>query len=220
MDNPRICAVIVNDDLQAVKAIAPLADLFEVRIDLIGDGWRKLVKHLGKPWIACNRIAEEGGGWQGSEANRIKELLSAVELGAEIVDIELESEKSEETINLVKGKAKSLVSYHNLERTPPLGKLRAIMQRQLKSGADICKVVTTARKFGDNLSVLQLIKDFPKTRVVSFAMGDSGIASRILCPLIGGYFTYAAIEEGRESATGQLTVENLSKIYGMLKDGK
>ena len=126
----------------------------------------------------------------------------------------------QETINLVKGKAKCLVSYHNLEKTPPSGRLRAIVQRQLNAGADICKVVTTALKFGDNLSVLQLIKEFPQTRVVSFAMGDLGIVSRILCPLVGGDFAYAAIEAGRESAAGQLTAGQLRKIYGMLRDGK
>ena len=55
MKRPRICAVIVNNDLEAVKGVEPLVDLFEARIDLIGDGWQELVKQLNKPCIACNR---------------------------------------------------------------------------------------------------------------------------------------------------------------------
>ncbi len=61
MKKPRICAVIVNEDLMAIKAAEPLVELFEVRIDLIGDGWMELVRHLSKPWIACNRSPDEGG---------------------------------------------------------------------------------------------------------------------------------------------------------------
>ncbi|HUV75330.1 MAG TPA: type I 3-dehydroquinate dehydratase [Dehalococcoidales bacterium] len=216
MKRPRICAVIVNNDLEAVKKVEPLVELLEVRIDLIGDGWRELVRQLEKPWIACNRSAGEGGSRQGSELKRIEELLSAIELGASIVDIELASGSLKEIVPLIKKKAKCLISLHDLEATPPLGRMREIVKREIEANADICKLVTTARKFEDNLAVLQLISDFPGARVVSFAMGSSGIASRFLCPLVGGDFTYASIETGKESASGQITVENLRKIYEMV----
>ena len=216
MKRPRICAVIVNNDLEAVKKVEPLVELLEVRIDLIGDGWRELVKHLEKPWIACNRSADEGGSWRGSELKRIEELLSAIGLGASIVDIELVSGSLKEIVPLIKKKAKCLISLHDLKATPPLGRMREVVKKEIEAGADICKLVTTARKFEDNLAVLQLISDFPGARVVSLAMGSSGIASRFLCPLVGGDFTYASIETGKESASGQITVEDLRKIYKMV----
>ena len=68
--------------------------------------------------------------------------------------------------------------------------------------------------------VLQLMSDFPETRVISFAMGALGCVSRVLCPLVGGDFIYASIEEGKESASGQVTVTDLRKIYGMLGYGR
>ena len=220
MNNPRICASIVNNETEAVKEIAPLVDLFEVRIDLIGNGWREVAKQLKKPWIACNRSADEGGSWQGSEAERVKELLSAIELGADIIDIELGTENLEGAIPTIKKGAKCLLSFHGLQGTPSLDTMKDIVQSELAAGADICKAVTTAQNFEDNLTVLQLIQDFPEARVVSFTMGPAGFASRILCPLVGGYFTYGSIEEGRESAPGQITVRNLRKVYGMLSNGK
>ena len=220
MRRPRICATIVSNDLEAIKGVEPLVDLFEVRIDLIGDGWRELVKQVKKPWIACNRSADEGGSWQGSEAKRREELLSAVELGAGIIDIELVTGNLKEMVQLIKKRAKCLLSLHDFDETPSLDRMREIVQRELEAGADICKVVTTAQKFEDNLAVLQLISDFPQTRVVSFAMGSLGFVSRILCPLVGGEFVYASIEEGKESAPGQVTVRDLKKIYGMLEDGE
>ena len=218
MSRPKICASLVSDDPGAVKTVEPLVELFEVRIDIIGDSWRKLAGQLKKPWIACNRSPDEGGSWRGSESERIDELLSAIELGADIVDIELETKNLHEALKLVKKKAKCLLSYHDLKGTPPLGRMREIVQNQLEAGADICKLVTTARGFEDNITVLQLISDFPEIKVVSFAMGPLGSTSRILCPLVGGDFTYASVEEGKESASGQITAADLRKIYVMLKD--
>jgi len=217
MKRPRICAVIVNNDLEAVKGVESLVELFEVRIDLIGDGWQELVKQLKKPWIACNRSAEEGGSWQGSESGRREELLKSIELGASIIDIELVTGNLKEIVQAIKKRSKCLLSFHDLEGTLPLDRMREIVQKELEAGADICKLVTTARRFEDNLAVLQLISDFPKTRVVSFAVGPLGFASRILCPLVGGDFTYASIEAGKESASGQITARDLRKIYGMVE---
>jgi len=217
MKHPRICAVIVNSDVAAVKNVESLVDLFEVRIDLIGAGWRDVAAKLTKPWIACNRRKEEGGGWRGGEVDRVKELLSALELKPVIVDLELATENLVAIVPQVKKQADCLLSYHDFEGTLPLGELVGIVRRQMKAGADIGKVVTTATKFEDNLTALQLIADFRQARVVSFAMGPLGSVSRVLCPLVGGDFTYASIETGKESAAGQITVRDLRKLYEVLK---
>ena len=216
MKKPRICAVIVNNDLEAVKKVEPFVDLFEVRIDLIGDGWQELVRQFKKPWIGCNRRADEGGRWEGAEASRIEELLKAVELGADIIDLELRAKNLKTAIELIKKRAKCLLSFHELRETPPLNSMSEVVQKQLEAGADICKVVTTAQCLEDNLSVLQLISEFPKTRMVALAMGPLGFVSRVLCPLVGGDFTYASIEQGKESAPGQIAVKELRKIYEMV----
>ena len=216
MEKPRICAVIVNKDLKAIKRVEPFIELFEVRIDLISNGWQELVKQLKKPWVACNRHADEGGKWEGSEQRRIEELIKAVELGASIVDIELATRNLAEAIPPIKKKTKCLLSFHDLEKTPPLVRMKDIVQRELDAGADICKVVTTAQRFEDNLAILRLIAESPKTRIVSFAMGHLGFTSRVLCPLVGGDFTYASIEKGKESASGQITVSDLRKLYEMV----
>jgi len=216
MKKPRICVVIVNNDLEAVKKVEPFVDLFEVRIDLIGDGWQELVKQLEKPWIGCNRRADEGGKWQGDEAGRVEKLLEAAELGADIIDLELRTENLKEAVELIKKRTKCLLSFHELKETPPLSSMREIVQKQLEAGADICKIVTTAQCLEDNLTILQLVSEFPKTRMVALAMGPLGFASRVLCPLVGGDFTYASIEQGKESASGQIAVKELRKIYEMV----
>jgi len=213
---PRICATIIDKDLKAIPEAEPLVDLLELRIDLVGEGWPDLATELKKPWIACARSKAEGGNWPGDDAEKIEELITATELGADIVDIELGTTNLAAVIPLIKRKAKCLLSLHELEKTPPLEQLKEIVKRQLSAGADICKVVTTAQRPADNLTTLRLIAAFPKVKMVSFAMGPLGLASRILCPLVGGYFTYASLAEGKESAPGQLTVDQLKRIYRMM----
>ena len=218
MKPPRICAAITTADLKAIKQAEPMVDLFEVRIDLIGDDWQEVVKGLDKPWIACNRSAAEGGQWQGNEARRVEKLLQAVEMGAAIVDIELKTKNLSNIVKLIKRRAECLLSYHDLEKTPDFDTMRQLIQQEMEAGADICKVVTTAQSFEDNLSVLQIIPAFPEKRVVAFAMGTAGITSRIFCPLVGGDFTYASLAEGKESAPGQVTVGQLLRIYEMINE--
>lgn len=216
MNKPRICAAITEKDIEAIKEIEPLVDLFEVRIDIIGDGWQDIVKQLDKPWIACNRLTEEGGKWQDNEARRIEKLLEAIGLGADIIDIELRTKNLDKIVSTIKKRSKCLISYHDTGKTPSLDEMKEIVKRQLKAGADICKIVGTANSFEDNLNVLKLISDFSEQRIVAFAMGTSGLVSRVMCPVIGGDFTYASINKGKESAPGQIIVKELIQMYEIM----
>jgi len=137
-----------------------------------------------------------------------------------MVDIELRTENLAKAVALIKKRAKCLISYHDLKGTPPLDEMKATVQRQLSAGADVGKLVATALSPEDNMAVLELIPAFPRARVVAFAMGGPGLTSRILCPLVGGDFTYASIAAGRESAAGQMTVASLRKLYQMVQNAQ
>jgi 3-dehydroquinate dehydratase type I len=214
---PKICAVITAADEAAVATAAPLVDLFEVRIDLIGDNWPEVARKLKKPWIATNRLAAEGGRWQGAEDHREEELLKALDLGAAIIDLELATPGIAKMVQAVKKKARCLVSHHDFNGTPSFDELKDIVRRQLAAGANISKLVTTAKSNDDNLKLLRLYREFAGHKLVAFAMGEAGVLSRVLAPLAGAEFTYASLETGKHSAPGQLTVAQLAEIYGSLK---
>lgn len=213
----KICGVITEPDEAAIRAAAPLVDYFEVRIDLIGADWPAIAENLIRPWIATNRLPAQGGKWNGSENSRLEELLKALELGASIVDLELITPCVGEMVAAVKKKARCLVSHHDFSGTPSFEVLTHIVKRQLAAGADVCKLVTTAKTMDDNLSLLKLYDVFPEKNLVAFAMGEAGAVSRVLAPLCGAKFTYAALDDGKGSAPGQMTVAQLAGFYRLLK---
>jgi 3-dehydroquinate dehydratase I len=216
MHKPKICAVVMSDNMEAVKRAEVLADMLELRMDLVGVGWPEMARHLHKPWIATMRDSAHRGKFTGSEEERVDELMQAVKLGAYAIDVELDCPARGDMVKRVKNKARYLVSYHNWDGTPTLEQLSATVHRQLSAGADICKVVTMARSVYDNLTVLKLLGLFPWIDIISFAMGPVGALSRVLSPMAGGYLTYASMDESGGSAPGQMSVEALRKIYRMV----
>jgi 3-dehydroquinate dehydratase I len=218
MNKPKICAVITENNFDLIAGVDRFVDLYEVRIDLIGNGWQEWVNKLQRPWIACNRLPEEGGNWLGNEASRIETLINAIKLGAGIIDIELCTPDLSSVVSIIKiNKTKCLISSHNLLSTPPIEELEWIVQKQVDSGADICKVVTTAKRFEDNFTILKLFERFKETKIVAFAMGNDGVVSRVLSAVSGGYFTYASITGTKGSATGQLSATYLRSFYEAVK---
>lgn len=217
MNSPRICAVITSPDVEIIRQAEPIVDLFELRLDLLGTSWEAVVPFIRKPWIATNRLKAEGGAWEGSEETRFNELLKAINLGADIVDIELASPCLDEIVSQIKRHAKCLISHHDMIGTPPFPHLKKVIEDELAAGADICKVVTTAHNTMDNQGVLELIKTFRPAQISAFAMGPHGQLSRILCPLCGGCFTYAALDHASASASGQFTAAQMRSLYELLK---
>lgn len=221
----KICVSIAAENARAaaaaMKKMSGKADLVELRIDRFGG--RDLESLLGEkncPVIVTNRKKDEGGFFEGSDAERIAELEYAVSLGADIVDIELSTgwrgiAALARRIGQKGGKTKLLVSYHDLKGTPEDGVLHAKLDACAEEGADIIKIVTYAERMEDNFRILNLIRQGKERGypVVAFCMGETGRVSRAAAPLFGAPFTYAALRRGAESAPGQMTVAELKRIF-------
>ncbi len=79
------------------------------------------------------------------------------------------------------------------------------------------KIVTTAKSSDDNLAILRFLEENRRAGpLVGFAMGKTGVWSRLLAPFHGSAFTYASLSRGMETAPGQTTISELRSIYEML----
>ena len=81
----------------------------------------------------------------------------------------------------------------------------------------MCKIVTTTNQVEDNLTLLNFTSTAcSKAKVVCFAMGELGKISRLLSPVFGGFFTFASLEHGSETAAGQMTIKEMRAAYELL----
>ena len=202
------------------KAENQRADFIEVRLDSLKKHNELVdIAHCSNtPLIATNRSTKCQGKFLGSENERKRILLDAARNGFEYVDVELPTPKLKEIVdNLREMGVKPVVSFHDFNETPSSSQLNEILRREIESGADVCKIVTTARLVEDNLTVLDFVSKACKSaRMVCFSMGELGKPSRLLSPVFGAFFTIASLESGRRTASGQLTIQEMRTAYEAL----
>ncbi|MCW4018743.1 MAG: type I 3-dehydroquinate dehydratase [Candidatus Bathyarchaeota archaeon] len=214
----RICVSILPKTVAEAKQLIAEAeqlnvDFVEVRLDNLEKNVKLAdltVRHK-VPLIATDKSRK-------SETERQAFLLTAAKSGFRYVDAELSSLKLQSFIAEAKSYgAKCVVSFHDPNKTPSIPELTRILEREVSSGADVCKIVTTAKKMEDNLTLLQFLQSAPvRKKPVCFAMGALGKTSRLLSPTFGGFFTFASLNRGCETAPGQMTVGELRSAYELL----
>ncbi len=207
-----ITARSVEDTISEMSLASKYADIVEIRLDYIPELENaetcigKSLKNKTKPVIVTNRPEREGGKFNGNEHDRLRLLQKAIELKADYVDIENDSiDKITE-----RGNSKIIISYHNFKETPQ--NICKIYNDICQHKPDIVKIVTYANDITDNIRIFELLST-ANLPIISFCMGELGYISRILTKKFGGILTFASLEKGKESAPGQLTVDELSGTY-------
>ena len=219
----RLCVSIAAADqaeaLTLAKNSQAVADVIEIRLDSMTNPDIPLfLEGLSKPLLFTNRPTWEGGNCADEEMTRIALLKQAAQAGASYVDIELNADPTLATELIAAARAnncQTIVSWHDFKCTASKQALSEIFQRQCRSGADIGKIVTTARCFQDVFRVLALQEQaaelgFP---LIAFCMGPLGMISRVATTDLGGYMTYAAPDNGPTTAPGQLPASALRRIF-------
>jgi 3-dehydroquinate dehydratase/shikimate dehydrogenase len=207
-----ICVPIVAGTNEAARAdlkrAAAVADLAELRLDYLQEppDLAYLLDGRPCPVIVTNRSTRQGGLSAASDVERVAPLREAVYLGAEYVDVE------HDAIGLLRERlgTRVIVSYHNFEETPV--DLHRIAQNLLGTGGDIIKIATYVRDVADNVRLCQLASDIGVPKII-IGMGEKGIPTRVLAVKFGSYLTYAPLARDRSSAPGQVTADELVRIY-------
>jgi len=222
----RICVPVKAEDVHsAIKMIMEaeelMVDFIEVRMDYMKNigNLSDITGSTNTPLIATFRPKRQGGLFDGKDEERIKVLERSINAGFEYIDLELDTSGLDKTVEDFKSMGvKLIISHHDLNRTPTILELRWLLSRELSHEPDICKLVTYANNLEDNLMCLKFLSRFSRNvKLVCFAMGELGLISRILSPLYGGFFTFASLKKGLETAPSQLTVDELRTIVKVME---
>ncbi len=187
-----------DEALAALTEVAAVADIAELRLDFMAEcDLARLLSTRPCPVIVTNRPVREGGRFTGSEADRLRPLQAAIDLGADYVDIEHDSVS---LLPAQRGTTRIIVSFHDFSATPPT--LPRIAARLVEQGADVVKVVGMAQTPADNRYVLETF-DQARCPTIAIGMGMAGLPSRVMALRYEQCFlTYATLGQG-EQVVGQ-----------------
>jgi len=171
-------------------------------------------KHL-KRCVCTLRPVSEGGKFSGSEKERISILKLISEFEPYLLDVEYNTlKKNKELSRYLQGtKTRILVSWHDFTKTPNEQILKSMLKKMSKFSNNI-KIVTTSKTIEDTIRILSLYKSRPRNvGLISFAMGDYGRMSRILCTRLGSPYTYVSL--GKPVAPGQFSLKEMKSILSL-----
>jgi len=226
-----ICVPIVEANVEdAKKAMQKAkdlgADLVELRLDYLGklDDAKigDVVDFDEIDKIVTIRSKSEGGYWEGEEKQRVNHLLTCLSFGAQYVDIEDSTDigwRYEIAKACKTNGAQMIISHHDFKKTPPKQELIDICKNEYAGGAAIAKIAVTPHSTEDVMNLIMAVEQLKSMnkQVIGVSMGKLGKITRMLGPQIGAYLTYACLAKGKESAEGQLTVEETKKIWEILR---
>lgn len=223
MKKPRICAVVLNENLtdflvQLEKA-QQNADMVELRIDYIKNLSKEILTLIKdkthKSAIVCCRSVRHGGKFQGSVDEQQAILQESNDLRFDYIDIDLAVAKN---IKIKNKFSKVILSYHDFEKTPSLKELtqRAVEMRVYKP--DVLKFAVSVHNDKDVEVVLTFLLDKkPDEKMIVIGMNEVGKITRLLSPLLGGYLTFASVND-LPSASGQMDIRTLEEWYKKIEE--
>jgi len=217
-----ICCTIIAENIGEVRKqmnlAAETADIVEIRLDYISElndaDLSEIISGKKSPLIMTCRKRDEGGKYAGSEERRIEILHRCVEFGADHVDIEMSSSRQAvEGLMACRKDSRIILSYHNFNEMP--ADIHGIYSQMKKSGADILKIAVMSTDLRDNLRMFALLEKAKEEGrdFIGICMGAHGEVSRILSLAYGSYLTFGCMEEGKESAPGQISCGILRDVY-------
>ncbi|MEE1129672.1 MAG: type I 3-dehydroquinate dehydratase [Methanobrevibacter sp.] len=188
------------------------ADVLEFRIDGLKNPdineIKNTIEEINFPMIATNRISTEGGSFKGSEEERFNILYQCSDL-VEYVDIELQS--NDEYIKQIHDTGvKTIVSYHDFEKTPKLSEITYIVEKEQELG-DIAKVAFMPQNLEDTLTILAVLSHCKDT--IAISMGDLGSYTRVMASKFDSPITFAAGTD--VTAPGQIDIETMKALLTM-----
>ena len=220
----KTCVSIAEQTPAKTKKILKIAlsksDFVEIRLDFlkieqIPETLEMIKKDLSR--VVCTlRPKNEGGKFVGNEKERIAIIKLIAEYNPFMLDIEFNTLKKNSSLTkyLKSTKTKVLVSWHDFKKTPSSAELEKKISQMSKFSSNV-KIVSTAKSTDDSTRMLELYNKKGKNNLISFAMGDYGRISRILCLYLGSPYTYVSL--GKAIAPGQFSVDEVKKIINLKK---
>ncbi|HEV8427672.1 MAG TPA: shikimate dehydrogenase [Pyrinomonadaceae bacterium] len=220
----RVCVPVCEKDLAALQKACEQAtewaDIIELRLDClreISEDAASQLTDFARPLILTFRPTEQGGYRDSTRAERETFWHSiALQIHSDWWDLE-----GDLVDDLSLDWSRIIISHHDFTAVP--NDLEQIYEQLAGTPAAVVKIAVQANDIIDCLPVFHLL-DRARTEgreLIAIAMGNAGIATRILGPSRGSFLTYGAIDDESGTAPGQVNARKLRSLYHIDKiDGE
>jgi 3-dehydroquinate dehydratase/shikimate dehydrogenase len=210
-----VCAETTGELVKQIKQAAIYADIIELRFDCLDKNIIRNVMEnilrIDKQFLVTFRPKEQGGKrelnfrerlkfwefflWN----NKAKKLYADIEFDLQLI-LKLESNKI-------------IVSSHDFSGLS--GNSTATYEILTIINSDFLKIAVNANDIIDSTAVWKLLERAKKEnkKLIPIAMGEAGKWTRILGLAHGAFMTYASLESGKETASGQISAQDLIETY-------
>lgn len=217
-DNPEGVRRQIN------KAASAGAELLELRLDYLKHLTAGILTNLvsqakrtGLPIIVTIRHKNEGGVNEYPDSFRFEMLAAALRGGADFIDCEYESfTSSPERVKIESALSENrgaglILSAHDFKgRFPDINSLYRDIQDAYP--AAIPKLVYTANHINDCFDAIDLLHE-KDTDTIVLAMGEAGLITRVLAKKLGGFVSFAGVDEEFSTAPGQPGIRQFKELY-------
>lgn len=234
---PKICVPIVGVTREEILAAAEnikstKADVVEWRVDWYENIFdftkteatmQTLREVLGEmPILFTFRTSKEGGE-KAIETEAYVELnQNAAKTG--LVDlVDVEAFTGDDVVKTVveiahENGVKVIASNHDFHKTPAKEEIVSRLRKMQELGADIPKIAVMPQNKKDVLTLLaateEMVSEYADRPIITMSMSGTGVISRLCGEVFGSALTFGAV--GKVSAPGQMRIEDLTTVLGLL----
>lgn len=234
---PKICVPIVGVTREEILAEAEnikstKADVVEWRVDWYENIFdftkteatmQALREVLGEmPILFTFRTSKEGGE-KAIETEAYVELnQNAAKTG--LVDlVDVEAFTGDDVVKAVveiahENGVKVIASNHDFHKTPAKEEIVSRLRKMQELGADIPKIAVMPQNKKDVLTLLaateEMVSEYADRPIITMSMSGTGVISRLCGEVFGSALTFGAV--GKVSAPGQMRIEDLTTVLGLL----
>lgn len=237
---PKICVPIVARTKEEIldtgkKVFAKKPDCIELRIDWFEDVrdmdrifevLKDLRNLIGNTVLLFTFRTKREGGEAAISCEDYKILCEKACQSGYIDMVDVEAFMEEGMLEAVSRMAHDsgvcvVASNHDFIKTPFEEEIVKRLQSMDQTGADIPKIAVMPRSTRDVLTLLSATLRYRENGgrkpIITMSMSENGVISRLAGEVFGSAVTFASV--GKTSAPGQLAIEDVRKMPGILHQG-
>ncbi len=193
-------------------------DIIELRLDgyYNKENYLKFCQSCPYDILITARDIREGGITELSEDERSRRLRDILP-EAQYLDIEMRNWTAMSSLikEAKNHNIKTVASYHDFEKTPPILEIKSIITRQLEFGStDILKFAFMINSLDDLVTCQKVLFEHPNLTISIMGMGAYAPAARVLLAQSGSVLNYGYLGE-TPTAPGQWPASLLKKATSL-----